>query len=198
MYICIVDMQMMCRPNDLISLTFFLWELYGEIWGTPFSHGPCKFQLHHSLASTWCHGCIPKMCSSSLWEMIEIVIPICLYIYTMKSDITYICTDMNMYMAYMLGSNLHIIFKCERSFVCLFPRLIHPLLTYTTSGCRALESQKLLIKLWFSPIMHGNTIHEASIPCPPNVSVGKKCMFAQFISDGPGPRILPVCEVDSK
>ena len=79
----------------------------------------------------------------------------------------------------------------------MFPRLIHPLLTYTTSGCRALESQKLLIKLWFSPTIHGNTIHEATIR-PQMFRLEKNACFSQFISDGPGPRILPVCEVDSK
>ena len=159
MYMCIVDMQMMCHPNDLISLTFFLWELYGEIWGTPFSHVPCKFQLHHSLASTWFKDVFVIIVGDN-WENTYMYV----YIYTLNADITYIYGYEDVYGIHVGDQSTHHFPMWK--ILCLFPRLIHPLLTYTTSGCRGLESQKLLIKLWFSPIIHGNTIHEATVPCP--------------------------------
>lgn len=154
---------MMCRPCDLISLTF-----WGKSCLSHMGHASSNCTIHLLRHGSMLHpkGVFVIMVGDN-WDNTYTYI----YIYTLWTLISLICTDMKMYMVYMLGA-IYIIFQCERSFVCFL--------------------------VWFIRCWRDNTIHEATIPCSPNVSVGKKCMFAQFISDGPGPRILPVCEVDSK
>ena len=153
---------MMCRPCDLISLTF-----WGKSCLSHMGHASSNCTIHLLRHGSMLHpkGVFVIMVGDN-WDNTYT------YIYTHFERWYHLYVRIWRCIWYICWGAIYIIFQCERSFVCFL--------------------------VWFIRCWRDNTIHEATIPCSPNVSVGKKCMFAQFISDGPGPRILPVCEVDSK
>lgn len=111
---------MMCRPCDLISLTF-----WGKSCLSHMGHASSNCTIHLLRHGSMLHpkGVFVIMVGDN-WDNTYTYI----YIYTLWTLISLICTDMKMYMVYMLGSNLHHFPMWK--ILCLFPRLIHPLLTW--------------------------------------------------------------------